>query len=718
MKQLPIFPGKRLAALAVLTAVTLTGCGSGSVPEQDPEEEAIALIEPKAENNRMAAEPVERRNLYDFTLYPSTVSPYIEEYSFDTDQQFGSYGPLLGESVRKGDVLMTASGDSLSAQIEDLQERLQDMAEDHTEYCTEAEEHLLHLRGELSRLQTILDNMDRLEPVPEASEEGAEDGQSEDFQQTPEYISWKEELLKWQAEYNLTDYYIATAETQLAKQTDLYDLDYGYYNGQLQELLAKRKDEVIRSEISGVVVALGNYVNGDHLPEDQPVIAVADLSQKFIRCSYIKTRLLNDAEQIFAFINGNRYEVVLHDSTDEELRTQTTFQLLDEESEVPVGSYAVLVLMSGYREQALTVPTSAIYSEDSREFVYILEDGQTIPKAIETGMSDGLYTEVLSGLEDGDSILVSGQAAAGTTTAVLQKGDISNTYQQFGHLVYPLKTVVKNTIENCDVYLEKYSVKQDGSVTAGDTLALINAEADQTDLDRRELSLRRRKERLADQIAQGTDENDKTIVRTRESIREEEEALAEIKNESATTKILSPVSGSVVYLKSRSPGELISRQDPVIAYIADQNVAYLAANTANGIRASYGTVLTVTGQNADGEEIIVECPVLTVDISFLSSSLAGDAMVLLPPEAKSITTKNRLTGKNDIPIEVRFTGEKMENVILVPRDAVTSAGSNTYVNVQNADGSVSVVSFVCGGGNKEYYWAIDGLSEGMIICWE
>lgn len=716
MKQIPIFPGKRLTALAVLTAVALTGCGS--VPGQVPAEEAIVLKEPKAANKSMIAEPVERRNLYDFTLYPSTVSPYIEEYSFDTDQQFGSYGPLLGDSVRKGDVLMTASGDPLSAQIKDLQERLQDMTEDHMEYCTETEENLLHLRGELSRLQTILDNMDQLEPVPEASGEGAGDGLPEDFQQTPEYISWKEELLKWQAEYNLTDYYIATAETQLAKQTDLYNLDYGYYNGQLQELLAKRKDEVIRSQISGVVVALGNYVNGDPLPEDEPVIAVADLSRKYIRCSYIKRRPLNDAAQIYAFINGKRYEVTLDDSTDEELRTQTTFQLLDEENEVPVGSYAVLVLMSGYKEQALTVPTGAIYNEDSKDFVYILENGQTIPKEIETGMSDGLYTEVLSGLEEGEAILVSSQATAGTTTAVLQKGDTGNPYQQIANFVYPLKTVVKNPIENCDVYLEKYSVRQDGYVTAGDPLALIKVEADETELNRRELSLQRQKERLADQIAQGADENEKAIVRTRENIREEEEALAKIKNECAVTKILSPVSGSVVYLKSRSPGELISQQEPVIAYIADQNVAYLTANTANDIRASYGTVLTVIGKNYDGDDIIVECPVLTVDNSFLSSSLAGDAMVLLPPEAKSITTTNRLTGRNDIPIEVQFTGEKMENVILVPRSAVISAGSNTYVNVQNEDGSVSVVSFVCGGSYKEYYWAIDGLSEGMIICWE
>ncbi len=714
MKQAYIFPRKsflikQLTALAMLTAVALTGCGL--VQEPDPIEEAIALQEPIAESSNTNTEPAALRNLYDFTLYHTTVSPYIEEYSFDTNQQFGSYGPLLGDRVRKGDILMAASGSHLTSQIADLQETLQSMAKEYIEYCAETEESLLELRGELSQLQSILNNLDQAEPAPTVSENDGE--LSQDPQLTPEYLSWKEERRKWQGQYNLVDYYITTAEREMAKREELYHLDSSYYSDLLQELLAKRNEEVIRSRISGVVVALGNYLYGDALPKGQPTIAVADLSRKYLQCSYIRPRLLTGAVQIYAFIDGKRYDVAPAPGMDDELNTHTTFQLLDADNEVSVGSYAVLVLVSGYREQALTIPTEAIHTENSRDFVYVLENGQSIQREIKKGISDSRYTEILSGLSEGASVLVEGSAIPESSTAVLQRGTVSNTRQLSGKIIYPLQTVVENPVENGTVYLKEYAVKQNAFVTAGEPLAFIDVEPDLVALSRREVNLQRQKERLEDLVALNREEDEKSILLAQESIQKEEEALAKIKADHAASEILSPASGYVVYLKSRSPGELISPSDPIIARIANQTTAYLSVEPSNGISAGYGAVLTMECTDSEGEEFTVTRPVLTMDNYLLSDSLAGNALIFLPLEVRQ-----KMVVKTTKPITVQFETEKMENVILVPVDAVTVIDSDTYVNVKNEDGSVTTVSFLGGGHNKEYYWAIDGLSEGMVICWE
>lgn len=60
----------------------------------------------------------------------------------------------------------------------------------------------------------------------------------------------------------------------------------------------------------------------------------------------------------------------------------------------------------------------------------------------------------------------------------------------------------------------------------------------------------------------------------------------------------------------------------------------------------------------------------------------------------------------------------MDNVVLVPKAAVTVKDEHTYVKVFEEDGSVISVSFLAGGSNGDYYWVIEGLTEGMTICLE
>ena len=57
----------------------------------------------------------------------------------------------------------------------------------------------------------------------------------------------------------------------------------------------------------------------------------------------------------------------------------------------------------------------------------------------------------------------------------------------------------------------------------------------------------------------------------------------------------------------------------------------------------------------------------------------------------------------------------MENVILIPKTAVTVDGDECFVTVLQEDGSLLKTEFIPGGSNAEYYWVFDGLNEGMNI---
>ncbi len=59
------------------------------------------------------------------------------------------------------------------------------------------------------------------------------------------------------------------------------------------------------------------------------------------------------------------------------------------------------------REDVLTVPTAAIQRDRGERFVTVLEDDKRIKRTINVGIQDGAYTEVTSGLIEGEIILVS-----------------------------------------------------------------------------------------------------------------------------------------------------------------------------------------------------------------------------------------------------------------------------------------------------------------------
>ncbi len=83
---------------------------------------------------------------------------------------------------------------------------------------------------------------------------------------------------------------------------------------------------------------------------------------------------------------------------------------------------------------------------------------------------------------------------------------------------------------------------------------------------------------------------------------------------------------------------------------------------------------------------------------------------------------SRLVGEYDIaqllgsgPFNVSGQTNVMENVLLVPTEAVTREKQKYYVTVLGEGGSMTKTQFIPGGGNGLYYWVFDGLQEGARI---
>ncbi|MGI5819192.1 MAG: efflux RND transporter periplasmic adaptor subunit [Armatimonadota bacterium] len=67
---------------------------------------------------------------------------------------------------------------------------------------------------------------------------------------------------------------------------------------------------------------------------------------------------------------------------------------------------ANVTIMMEAREDVLTVPNAAIRREGGRRVLYVEENGQFSPRPVEIGLRDASQTEILSGVDEGETVLV------------------------------------------------------------------------------------------------------------------------------------------------------------------------------------------------------------------------------------------------------------------------------------------------------------------------
>lgn len=85
-----------------------------------------------------------------------------------------------------------------------------------------------------------------------------------------------------------------------------------------------------------------------------------------------------------------------------------TFEFNNTGGVVP-GSFAEIYLLTGRRENVISVPVSALTEEQGVYFVYVkIDDEGYLKKEVKLGATDGERVEVLSGLKPGDNLVTEG----------------------------------------------------------------------------------------------------------------------------------------------------------------------------------------------------------------------------------------------------------------------------------------------------------------------
>jgi membrane fusion protein (multidrug efflux system) len=75
------------------------------------------------------------------------------------------------------------------------------------------------------------------------------------------------------------------------------------------------------------------------------------------------------------------------------------------------GMFARVAIVYERKLDALQIPRTALLDSDGPPRVFVVKDGKATERAVQLGLSNGAYVEVVTGLKDGEQVVVVGQAA-------------------------------------------------------------------------------------------------------------------------------------------------------------------------------------------------------------------------------------------------------------------------------------------------------------------
>ena len=705
--------------------LTLTGCGAESTMA-DPDD--VELLEPAgvALNFEKAA----YRDLYNAKVYGATVCPYVEEYSVENWGQFAGYVTLPGESVKKNQAIIKTNTEDLEKKIEEKEEYLAQMTEDYREAMSDLAESKLKPQENYNLYGKALENWAKEKP-----EQFLDAGNTI---VNPAYDAWARDNAFYENQYMNASAQLQRLEASERQKTENYELDYNYQKLLLSRLQEDKRNNTLISGMDGVVANVKSLQRNEGMSTEAKQVAVADTNRKLLMSEFISKSDISRAEDVYAIINGERYEVEYQVMETEEYnrlqkenrKIYTTFYFTDDVPELDFGCFATIVVVSQSKKQVLTVPQEALTWSENQASLYLLQDGVSVQTSVKVGMKDGVYAEILSGVEEGDKIITDKAMVASSKTVTLERGNISSQFSESGRLAYPKKEWVGCSIKYGTAYFVDFKVSINQQVSKGEVLAEIRVTADDIALEKNEKKLARERERLQEYKKQNTDDTKqvkKVIEAKEETIAELEKTIAEMKADFATTKIVAPYDGIVtmVDMWRCKEGDLLSNNQS-LAQIAEQDSNYVSVSDKNG-RLNFGDEATIEYTNTNGQTVSVTGTVVTLNESTVSPELfetefnEGNALIRIAAEDigdMAMSSEGVDGWWSPARFKVKVTTRSMENVVLVPKNAVSSNGTTTYVKLVRDNGEVIYQSFVAGGSDGSYYWVAEGLTEGMEVCIE
>jgi len=202
-------------------------------------------------------------------------------------------------------------------------------------------------------------------------------------------------------------------EQQLNDAQNLYD------NAEIQLEQAEKQlsDASIKSPISGVITKK-QVEEGEYINIGSPVVTIVDISRLRIKLNVSEANVyqlkLNDKATITTDVYpGATFEgnISFISSQGDDSHNYPVEIVIQNNSEYPLksGTFANVMIKLPVAAEAAYIPRESLLGSITEAEVYVAENNKAILKKIIVGRGNDKYLKVISGLNEGDKVIVNGQ---------------------------------------------------------------------------------------------------------------------------------------------------------------------------------------------------------------------------------------------------------------------------------------------------------------------
>lgn len=360
--------------LAVLIAtISMTGCGNSKTVEKVPE-----LVEPVGVD--IDTVKVKKMNLSSVSSYQGEIIPEIKGLYFVNSGNIDKLLVSEGDRVKKGQLLATLT--SADSGVKKMQKQLKEKIAENKDANNISQYDIDRLKEELSQLEK----------------------QKKTAKGKKEKKGIKMQILEKEQD-------IILAKARLGQQKESQALEIKHLKEDIETARTQTKESKLYSPVNGEIISTTGG-SGYMVQGGVTAINVADMDKPRIRTSYIGGSILGKASSYMATVNGKQYKVKVEEQNvsayDIEMGNYPSNTWFDFEEKVAlkVGDSATIELYNDTAENALVVPSNAVFKSKGESYVYRMEGNAKKRTAITVGTITDAYTQILTGVKEGDVVYV------------------------------------------------------------------------------------------------------------------------------------------------------------------------------------------------------------------------------------------------------------------------------------------------------------------------
>lgn len=350
-----------IAALLAATAV-FGGCSKKEQASSDADK-AISV----------QVEPVQERDITLTTVISGKISPIQEAgVSAKLQSQIESVNVEIGDYVSAGDILFTMDSDSLRAGYQQAQAAYNSSRAGYEK----AQQASANAKLNLERNRMLY-------------EQGAISKQAYENMQ----------LQAMDQDLEMARYGVESAQAAVQSAGIMLD------------------NAVVRAPISGTV-ALVNVQKGSMPPQGMASIVITDSSrvQMDATVSEYLINKINRGEELDIRIKSasskpfkGRITALSSATASGSMTYPIKIELENPQGMIKAGMFAEVDIATEGEKSVLSVPSDAVVVKGGEKQVFVIEGGEARSRKVETGIDDGKFVRIISGVKKGEQIAVKGQ---------------------------------------------------------------------------------------------------------------------------------------------------------------------------------------------------------------------------------------------------------------------------------------------------------------------